>query len=389
LHAETQRDADDAGRKYATTAAEMLDRSGATPLLVPVPDGKAEGWDILDAVREGWSVEEIRAQLDMAEPIAAAETEARARFRFVDLHHVLNLPPVSYLVDGILTENGFSVLAGFSGSGKSFLALDFVLTIAAGVPWCGDVRVKQGPTAYIAAEGWSGFGQRARAWLGHHDVSAGESLPVFFLPAAPQMSEPDEVQELLLAIERLPARPNFIAIDALARTFGGGDENSAQDMSGFVRGVDHLRQATGAHVLTVHHTGWNTERERGNTNLRGASDTMMLVAKEDDLLTLSCLKQKEGQLFHDFHFELCTWGESAVPVAVRPEDLKKRPAVIRATRQKALDALKNADDGNGLSFTAWSEAARGLMSPATFKRAVVDLGSWGLIEKRRGKYVCT
>jgi putative DNA primase/helicase len=69
-------DADDAGRKYAETAATMLQAVGATPLIVRIPEGKAHGWDVADAVSEGWTVEEIRGQLDVAEPIEMDATEA-------------------------------------------------------------------------------------------------------------------------------------------------------------------------------------------------------------------------------------------------------------------------------------------------------------------------
>ena len=51
----------------------------------------------------------------------------------------------------------------------------------------------------------------------------------------------------------------------------------------------------------------------------------------------------------------------------------------------ALDALRTVDEGHGASFTKWHETTS--LPKATFNRAKDDLVSWGLIEKRGGKWV--
>jgi putative DNA primase/helicase len=70
-------DNDEAGGKYAETAAKMLLEAGAAEVLrVPIPEGVPQKWDVADAVRDGWSVEEIRAQIEVAEPITMPEQTA-------------------------------------------------------------------------------------------------------------------------------------------------------------------------------------------------------------------------------------------------------------------------------------------------------------------------
>ena len=76
---------------------------------------------------------------------------------------------------------------------------------------------------------------------------------------------------------------------------GGGDENATQDMGRFIAGVDFLRRVTGAAVLALHHSGWNETRERGNSSLRGAADTMMSLTPKDGSLVLEVTKQKDAQ----------------------------------------------------------------------------------------------
>jgi putative DNA primase/helicase len=65
-------DADQPGREYAEAAATMLHKVGAVEvLMVRPPEGVAKGWDVADAIAEGWTLEEIRAQLDAAESVEA------------------------------------------------------------------------------------------------------------------------------------------------------------------------------------------------------------------------------------------------------------------------------------------------------------------------------
>jgi AAA domain len=123
----------------------------------------------------------------------------RPRFEPIHLHQVLELPPVDFLVDNLLTRNGPSVIAGFSGNGKSLLATDLTLSVASGHAFRGDQAVRSGLTVYIAAEGYRGFGQRVGAWLDYHAVTADElnALPVYFVPDAPQLMDATHVAVFL------------------------------------------------------------------------------------------------------------------------------------------------------------------------------------------------
>jgi hypothetical protein len=313
--------------------------------------------------------------------------EERPRFTFVGLGNVLDMPPVDWLIEDFVPRGSFAVTAGFAGHAKSTLGLDHGLSVSTGTPWS-DRAVRRGAVAYVAAEGWHGFGQRVRAWLKYHALPADLDPPIFFLADAPQLVETGDVTALLDAINRLPEKPVLIVIDTLARTFGAGDENTQRDMTAFVRGIDRLRNATGAAVEVLHHTGWNHERERGNSVLRGAADTVALILKEDNAVTLSCLKQKDAAPFSDLLFDLRVIGEgddaSVVLAPTTKAERKNRPGTLPETRRKALESLAAGDDGGGLSYTAWFEVSG--LTKATFKRAVADLGSWGLIQKQAKKY---
>ncbi len=77
---------------------------------------------------------------------------SRVAFSFFDDVEVEQLPDPSWLINPILPEQGLVVLLGPPGIGKSFVALDWALSIKAGQEWLGH-SLMQGNVLYIAAEG--------------------------------------------------------------------------------------------------------------------------------------------------------------------------------------------------------------------------------------------
>ena len=99
-------------------------------------------------------------------------------------------------------------------------------------------------------------------------------------------------------------------------------------MGAFIAAADRLRSEYGSTVLIVHHTGWNNERERGHSSLRGAADTMISVAKLGDHITdaveVSCVKQKEFDEFASFVIKCQQVGEGDDSSVVLTETVDKR-----------------------------------------------------------------
>jgi RecA-family ATPase len=99
----------------------------------------------------------------------------------------------------------------------------------------------------------------------------------------------------------------LIVVDTLARAIGGADENAGPDMGALLRAVEALRDATGAHVMLVHHTGKDQSRgARGHSSLFGAIDTELTVSvdRETKRRTLTVTKQRDGEDGRDFGFRL-------------------------------------------------------------------------------------
>ena len=300
------------------------------------------------------------------------------KLRLYSTAELLRLPPPEWLIHGIMPAGGLIGLYGQPGVGKSFLALDFAMSVAAGVLWQ-DRAVKKGPVLYIAAEGGTGMGKRARAWTIDRDVKTKKITVMWLLEPIPIYGDSNDVDRVMEKIvDEVQVHPRLVVIDTLARCFDG-NENEQEDMGRFVAGADRFRQEFDAAVIVVHHTRLDGDRERGNTAFRGAADTMLSVQERQGRLWLACNKQKDAEEFEEIELIL-----DPVP--------EVESCVIQSTRsgrmQVKTDIVIEILKANGrLTFSQWAQAAKKLkISGATFKRRLVSLKENGEIIKKNGHY---
>ena len=278
------------------------------------------------------------------------------------------LPDPTWRIEDLIPESGLVELYGPPGVGKSFLVLDWALSIASGVQWL-EHKLGEGDVVFVCAEGGRGLKKRIAAWREKHP---GADLSGFrVLPQPLDMLDGKDVKALIAAIKDASSDPALVVIDTLARCFGGGDENATRDMNLFVAACDYIRATFPmATVLVVHHTGKDPRRkDRGNTALRGAADTVMDLGKADGkAMTLKCDKQKDWEPFKKIGLSLRVVtlkdGESSCAIAARnvlnepikPED--------QGSDAKALKALQGFG-ADGALYTEWLRASE--LSKSTFK----------------------
>jgi hypothetical protein len=351
-------DNDEKGLIYASNVAVKLSQIGCPVKLIPMPADKPAKWDAADCVAEGGDAAAI---LLTAQDVIAAP---KPRIRILDLDELENLSPPSFLIDEVLTEGGLSVIWGRSGAMKSFVALDMAMCVAGGMPWHGK-PVKRGLVVYLAAEGSYGLGRRAIGW--RRTRGRDLSKPAFKLIPHTVALTGDDLNLMVAAILALEQRPVLIIIDTLARTFGAGDENKQADMNAYVSAADRLREATGANVLIVHHSGVHEDkRERGSNVLRGAADTVIKVSRNDDKIDVINHgpegKQKDTEEFKTIKlrkqkvfFEQGGNEQSTLILNLREEDELAEPEGkagderVGSREQKIIDALKQAGGPLGLT----------------------------------------
>ncbi len=287
----------------------------------------------------------VRGALMNAKPVMAESSRL----------HVLDWPEISfstksdYLVKGVVAAGEMSVKYGEPGCGKSFLEIDMGLHISTGREWFGR-RVNQAAVIYIASEGGTGLGRRIEAFKRQHGPI--ENIPFGLLPTSVNLMDPTADIDLLLAeCDRMAQkwqRPvKLITVDTLARSFGGGDENSSADMGAFIANCDRIRLATGAHVSIVHHVPKAGQTPRGHSSLHGAVDTAIHVEKrEAGIKTATVVKQKDGADGDQFAFILNVIeigidqdGDAITSCTVQPEEVPGNKQKLSPQTEIALKQL--------------------------------------------------
>jgi hypothetical protein len=230
-------------------------------------------------------------------------TETGDQYKLHSVSELNDLPEPHWLIDGLFRFGSLIGVYGPSGDGKSFLVLDWALSIANGAQWF-DRDVNQGVVIYVAAEGARSIRKRVNAWMEHHGVE--DLSRAFFLLESVQLRDVKDLKKLARGVRTRARKPVLIVIDTLARCFVGGDENSAKEMGQFVAGLAWLQQEFGAAVMVVHHTGKKEKaQERGSGALRAAADVMIKVSKKQRVLvTVANNKQKDDEEFPSINLRL-------------------------------------------------------------------------------------
>jgi len=229
-------------------------------------------------------------------------------FPLLGHEELLSMKPPACLIDPLLPESGLAVVYGKSGAAKSFLALDWALSVASGIPWFGHA-VKPGWVVYVAAEGQAGMGARYRAWLEGHGVDAVDRFRL--LPVAVNLLDGTEVERAERTIAQLPEPPVLVVVDTISRTTPGADENARRDMGLFVAAIDRL--TPDALCLAVHHSRRSDDQERGSGSLRNTSDMMLKMSVEPGRRSrLECDRAKDLPEFEPILLQLEDVGSSCV-----------------------------------------------------------------------------
>lgn len=268
--------------------------------------------DITDWFSNGGSVEKLKDQVKTAK---GYETLPRNPVnKILSYQDILSMPPPRWLVYDYLLENSTSMLIAPSGSYKSFTALDLSLSVATGKPYHDNI-VQQGDVLYIAGEGSSGYRARIGAWKEHYQLTIDR---FFLLPNAIDLMKEETINNILEDVDILKLDLALFVVDTLSRC-NSGEENSASDMSLLIQNLDRIRNTTGCTVLFVHHTGKNASLgARGSSAIYASVDTSIECGKQENILTITCDKQKDATPFEQRQFTMkevnFLEGTSLVPV---------------------------------------------------------------------------
>lgn len=273
------------------------------------------------------------------------------RYRMFSPVRLSNLPPVKWLIPGLLPCEYFATCYGASRAFKSFLALDMALSISTGVPFHGR-QVERAPVVYIAPEGFSGLNNRIEAWLRDRKIDRADT-DFWAIGEGVNLMLKTDILDLVSDFVAMGMRPALVVFDTLARSMNGGDEQAAKDFNIVTANANLLRQMIGCSVMLVHHAGKDASRgARGSYAIKANSDAMFEVTRDGDSLTTSLRVEKLKDARDDFSIEFdgktVEWIDerhgpqsSLVFVEKSPEPRARFHAVIDARdRQKLVDALE-------------------------------------------------
>ena len=303
----------------------------------------------------------------------------RPLLRFLRGPELRNLPPLEWLVKGIIPKSSTVALYGPPSTGKSFLMLHMACHLAMGWKWYGR-ETTPGPVIYFAAEGQMGVKQRYIAWCDHYN--GGRDVPGFILCPQPMYPTVDEFAQALYGYVDgiVGEKPVMVVFDTLFRCFEG-DENGTADMGKFIRATDAIRARMDTTIGLVHHTGWNVSRMRGNSALLGALDVAMRTDRDDlGTICLSCEKMKDAETFSPWYFDLTPVPGTESVVATLAQDNKPGPNSVLTVPDTHMPALM-AVVGGGTTGVAFSSIKKesGITRDPTLSAILTDLQHGGFI----------
>ncbi|MDI1270598.1 MAG: AAA family ATPase, partial [Polaromonas sp.] len=216
------------------------------------------------------------------------------------------LPPIQWRIKNVLPEQGIAVAYGPSGSGKSFLVLDMLQSLASGREWFGR-KVKQCSVTYIVLEGEAGLAGRVSA---HRIQHGSTSMNIRYMVQPFRLLDADDINELVQAIQAA-GTGDVVVLDTLSRATPGTDENDSKAMGQIIANAKLLQDLIGGLVLLVHHTGKDASKGmRGHSSLHAALDCAIEVRRHGDRREWVIAKSKDGEdgASHPFKLEVVSLG---------------------------------------------------------------------------------
>ena len=185
-------------------------------------------------------------------------------------------------IKGILPMHDNVLVMGPSRSGKTFEVLDMVMHIHNGEPFAGRKTV-QGGIVYLTYEGATGFENRLRAYLKHHNMSVADLHSFSWVTRPPNLYATEDnakliSEEILNLADGFKVLLAAVVVDTHNAATRGSSEIKSEDINRIITNYDIVRETTHVPLIVIGHT--NAEgKHRGNEQLFNAIETAILVER--------------------------------------------------------------------------------------------------------------
>lgn len=289
----------------------------------------------------------------------------------------LNLPPPNWAVPGLLSE-GLSILAGKPKLGKSWMALNLAITIAAGGTALGMSQVAPGDVLYLSLEDRLRRVQdRARKLLKGLDCEASSRLHVAVEWPRIDQGGIDHLGEWLEQVER----PSMVVIDVWAKFRPAYRQGSQYDQDyQNASAIKALGDQFGTNVLALHHCKKAAAEDvvdeiSGTLGLAGAADGLMILTRArsetEGNLFITGRDVEERELALEFETQTFVW--KCLGSAREQTESKLKAALIEVFK---------ANTGATLGFSELVLQAKCRQDQLDYARVLLSrMATEGLIER--------
>lgn len=213
--------------------------------------------------------------------------------------------PTSWLVEGLLTHGGFSIMAGEPKSGKSTLMRQMAKAVARGETFLGRKCKKSGPVLHIALE--------------EQEETLNDSYKAVGVTDDDQIHlhvggvyDPNFMNEL--EADLLAHKPALLIIDTLFLLTPVESLNDYALVAAALTPFRKMARDTGTHIIFVHHTkkgaSGGAETISGSQAIHGAVDCALILTRTGQRRTLTT-SQRGGKPFNaqglEFNFATQTY----------------------------------------------------------------------------------
>ena len=223
-----------------------------------------------------------------------------------------------WMVEALWSEQGVGIVGGEPKCGKSFLALDLAVAVAAGVPCLRHYRPAGSGTVLLFAAEDAGHIVRAR--LQGIASAAGTNfetldIAVIDVPAL-RLDHGNDRRCLLETVERI--EPRLVVLDPLVRLHGV-DENAVAEVAPILGFLRDLQRRFETAVLLVHHARKSGAARpgqalRGSSELHAWGDSNLYLRRRDKQIVMT-VEHRAAPGLNDIEIELADDGEG---LALRP-----------------------------------------------------------------------
>jgi hypothetical protein len=177
----------------------------------------------------------------------------------------------AWLVEGLWGNEAVGIIGGEPKCGKSFLALDLAVAVAAGVPCLRRFPARQkGPVLLYAAEDAAPIVRQRFECIAYAAGVNFQTLDVHVITAPIlRLDRREHCNALRVTVANL--RPKLLVLDPFVRLHAI-DENAAGEVAPLLGFLRSLQRQLHTAVALVHHARKGAAHERGGQALRGSSE---------------------------------------------------------------------------------------------------------------------